>query len=72
MLFAIDVTATSHGALTLGGALALLIGSLLLFPAREGSPGLSGWLIGGTTLSMAGMSVLVISAYMRVREQHRI
>ena len=72
VLFAIDVTATSHGALTLGGALALLIGSLLLFPAREGSPGLSGWLIGGATLSMAGMSVLVVSAYMRVREQHRV
>jgi membrane-bound serine protease (ClpP class) len=72
VLFAIDVTATSHGALTLGGALALLMGSMLLFPAREGSPGLSGWLIGGATLSMAGLSALVISAYMRVREQRRV
>jgi membrane-bound serine protease (ClpP class) len=72
VLFAIDATATAHGALTLGGALSILLGSLLLFPVREGSPGLSGWLIAGVTLSSAGLSVLVISAFVRVRQQSRV
>jgi membrane-bound serine protease (ClpP class) len=69
VLFLIDATATAHGALTLGGAVALLFGSLLLFPVREGAPGLSGWLIGGVTLSAAGLSALVVSALMRMRQQ---
>jgi membrane-bound serine protease (ClpP class) len=69
VLFLVDATATAHGALTLGGAVALLFGSLLLFPVREGAPGLSGWLIGGVTLSTAGLSALVVSALMRVRQQ---
>ncbi len=69
VLFLIDATATAHGALTLGGAVALLFGSLLLFPVREGAPGLSGWLIGGVTLSTAGLSALVVSALIRVRQQ---
>ena len=69
VLFLVDVTATTHGALTLGGAVAVLSGSLLLFPVREGTPGLSIWLIAGVTLSTAGFSVLVISAFMRMRQQ---
>ena len=69
VLFAVDATAVNHGALTLGGAIVLLFGSLLLFPNREGSPGLSGWLIAGTTLGMAGFSALAISALLRVRQQ---
>jgi membrane-bound serine protease (ClpP class) len=69
VLFLVDVTATAHGALTLGGAVAVLSGSLLLFPVREGTPGLSIWLIAGVTLSTAGFSVLVISAFMRMRQQ---
>jgi membrane-bound serine protease (ClpP class) len=69
VLFAVDATATNHGALTLGGAVTLLFGSLLLFPTREGEAGLSGWLIAGTTLSMAGFSALVVSALLRMRQQ---
>jgi membrane-bound serine protease (ClpP class) len=69
VLFAIDATATGHGALTLGGAVAILFGSLWLFPAREGAPGLNGLLIAGVTVSMAGFSVLVLSAFMRMRQQ---
>ena len=72
VLFAIDATATAHGALTLGGAVSILLGSLLLFPVREGAPGLSVWLIAGVTLSSAGLSILVISAYLRVRQQPRV
>jgi membrane-bound serine protease (ClpP class) len=69
VLFAIDATAINHGALTLGGAVAVLIGSLLIFPEREGVPGLNGLLIAGVTVSMAGFSVLVLSAFMRMRQQ---
>jgi membrane-bound serine protease (ClpP class) len=72
VLFIIDVTATTHGALTLGGAVALLVGSLMLFPVREGAEGLPIWLIVGVTLSTAGLSALVLSALMRVRQQKRI
>jgi membrane-bound serine protease (ClpP class) len=72
VLFIIDVTATTHGALTLGGAVALLIGSLMLFPVREGAEGLPVWLIVGVTLSTAGLSALVLSALMRVRQQKRV
>lgn len=72
VLFIIDVTTTTHGALTLGGAVALLIGSLLLFPAREGTEGLPVWLIVGVTLSTAALSALALSALMRVRQQPRI
>ncbi len=72
VLFIIDVTATTHGALTLGGAVALLIGSLMLFPVRQGAEGLPVWLIVGVTLSTAGLSALVLSALMRVRQQKRV
>jgi membrane-bound serine protease (ClpP class) len=69
VLFIIDTTAPTHGALTLGGAVALLIGSLLLFPAREGIEGLPVWLIVGVTLGAASLSALALSALMRVRQQ---
>ncbi len=72
VLFIIDVTATTHGALTLGGAAALLIGSLMRVPVRVGSEGLPVWLIVGVTLSTAGLSALVLSALMRVRQQKRV
>ena len=72
VLFIVDVSATAHGALTLGGAVTLLIGSLMLFPVREGAEGLPVWLIVGVTLSTAGLSALIVSAYMRVRQQKRV
>ena len=72
VLFIVDISATAHGALTLGGAVALLIGSLMLFPVREGAEGLPVWLIVGVTLSTAGLSALILSAYVRVRQQKRV
>ena len=72
VMFAIDVGATTHGALTLGGAVALLAGSLLLFPAREGGPVIAGWLIVAVTLAMVGVSLLILSALMRLRKQRRV
>jgi membrane-bound serine protease (ClpP class) len=73
VLFALDVTQTAHGALTLGGAVALFAGSLLLFPASEGSgPTISIWLIGAVTLLMVTVSLVFLSALLRWRKQHRV
>lgn len=72
VLFALDVTQTAHGALTLGGAATLFVGSLLLFPIREGGPTISIWLIGGVTLLMVAVSLVFLSALMRWRKQHRV
>ncbi len=72
VLFAIDVTATAHGGLTLAGAAALVIGSLLLFPVREGGPAISLWLIAGVTLLMVAVSLIFFSALMRWHKQRRV
>ena len=72
VLFALDVTQTAHGALTLGGAVALVIGSLLLFPTGEGESVLSIWLVAGVTLLMVTVSLVFFSALMRWRKQHRV
>jgi membrane-bound serine protease (ClpP class) len=72
ILFALDVSQTQHGALTLGGVVALLVGSLLLFPASEGGPALSPWLVAGVTILMAGVSLVFFSALVRWRKQHRV
>jgi membrane-bound serine protease (ClpP class) len=72
VLFALDVTQTAHGALTLGGAVALVIGSLLLFPAGEGESVLSIWLVAGVTLLMVTVSLVFFSALVRWRKQRRV
>ncbi len=69
VLFALDVTQTQHGALTLGGAAALVVGSLLLFPAPEGGTALSLWLVAGVTILMVIVSLVFFSALMRWRKQ---
>ena len=72
VLFALDVTQTQHGALTLGGAVALVVGSLLLFPVREGGPTISLWLVAGVTIVMIAVSLVFFSALMRWRKQRRV
>jgi len=71
-LFAVDVMATSHGVLTVGGVLALVLGSMLLFPSRENVAGLSGWLIAGVTLGSAGMAGIVLHALVRSLRARRV
>ena len=71
-LFAVDVMATSHGVLTVGGVLALVLGSMLLFPSRENVAGLSGWLIAGVTLGSAGMAGNVLHALVRSLRARRV
>ncbi len=69
VLFALDVTQTQHGALTLGGAVALVVGSLLLFPVREGGAAISLWLVAGVTILMVAVSLVIFTALMRWRKQ---
>lgn len=71
-LFAVDVFATSHGVLTIGGVVALLVGSLLMFPERENVAGVSGWLIAGVTLASAGMAGIVLHALVRSLRQRAV
>jgi membrane-bound serine protease (ClpP class) len=68
-LFAVDVFATTHGVLTIGGATALLIGSLILFPQREGAASLSGVLVIGVTVASLGMGGVVLHALFRTRQR---
>jgi membrane-bound serine protease (ClpP class) len=72
VLFALDVTQTAHGALTLGGAVALVVGSLLLFPAGEGGSVLSIWLVAGVTLLMVAVSLVFFSALRRWHKQRHV
>lgn len=72
VLFALDVTQTAHGALTLAGAVALVAGSLLLFPVREGGSSLSLWLVVGVTLLMVAVSLVFFSALRRWHKQHHV
>lgn len=68
VLFLVDVFAATHGVLLIAGAVALLFGSLILFPSEEGVQGLSGWLIGGSTLVSAGLGSIVLHALYRTRQ----
>ncbi len=72
VLFALDVSQTQHGALTLGGAIALVVGSLLLFPVREGGSVLSMWLVAAVTLLMVIVSLVFFSALRRWRKQRHV
>lgn len=53
VLFALEVSITSYGLLSLGGVVALLIGSLILFPEEGGQAALPLSLIFGMTGSIA-------------------
>ena len=72
VLFALDVTQTQHGILTLGGAVALVIGSLLLFPVREGGYTLSLWIVAAATVLMVVVSLVFFTALRRWRKQRWI
>ncbi len=60
-LFAVDIFAPTHGALTAGGVLALLLGSLLL-AETPGGRAVSIWLIVPTVLVTGALAFLVLRA----------
>lgn len=68
-LLVIDLKVQSHGALTLGGVIALALGSIFLFRPVEGQPGLSLWIIGLTTLGSGLFFGWALTAAMRAQKR---
>lgn len=67
LLFVADLFAPSHGILTVGGIIAFVLGSLLLFDRPEAGPWLSVsiWAIAGVTVVFALFFGLVVGAVAR-------
>lgn len=60
-LFVIDLKAPTHGVLTVGGVVSLVLGSAFLFDTGQlGGVGLSPWLIGAAALVAAGFFGFVL------------
>ncbi|UFS70350.1 nodulation protein NfeD [Geomonas sp. RF6] len=68
VLFAAEVKIVSHGILGAGGVIALIFGSLLLFPSKEPYLRLSWEVLGGTVLVVTLFFLVVIA---KVVEAHR-
>jgi membrane-bound serine protease (ClpP class) len=62
VLFIAEIKVTSYGALTIGGIVAMIFGSLMLFDTPPSLPGLSLWVVVPTTLLVAGFFVFLVGA----------
>ena len=69
VLFIAEVKVASHGALTIGGIIAMLLGSLMLFDTPPSMPGLSLWVVVPTTLFIAGFFVFLVGAVVKTFTQ---
>jgi len=69
IILVLDLKVQSHGALTLGGIMALALGSLLLFRPVEGQPGLSLWLVAFTTAGSALFFGVALTFAMRAQKR---
>lgn len=70
VLFVIDLKAPTHGVLTAGGIVSLVIGSAFLFDtARLGGDGLSPWLIAAAAVACAGLFGFVLGKAVRARRR---
>jgi membrane-bound serine protease (ClpP class) len=68
ILFIAEVTVVSHGILAIGGVIAMVLGSLLLFPSPEPYLRLSRGLVASTALVTALFFIFVVT---KVIEAHR-
>ena len=71
VLFVADVISPTHGILTLGGLIAFVLGSLMLYNAPEGQPFLqvSMFAIAAVTLVVLGFSLFAVGAVTRTRHR---
>ncbi len=71
VLFVIDLKAPTHGVLTVGGIVALVLGSVLLVDTGPlgGGFGISPWLIAAAALGAAGMFGFVLSKAVAARRR---
>lgn len=74
LLFFVDVISPTHGVLTLGGIVSLILGSLLLFPARgQGSAfAASYWIMGTMILLTILFFVLILTAVIKAMKRKSI
>lgn len=68
MMLAIDLKVQSHGTLTIGGVIAMAMGSLFLFRPVEGQPGLSLWIVGITVMGSALFFGVALTAAIRAQQ----
>jgi membrane-bound serine protease (ClpP class) len=70
VLFVVDLKAPTHGVLTAGGVLSLVLGSAFLFNTGPvGGVALSPWLIGGAALACAGLFGFVLGKAIGARRR---
>jgi membrane-bound serine protease (ClpP class) len=65
ILFLAEIKVVSYGALTIGGIIAMILGSLMLFDTPPVYPGLSLWVVLPVTLLIAGFFAFVVAAAVR-------
>jgi membrane-bound serine protease (ClpP class) len=65
ILFIAEIKVVSYGALTIGGIISMLLGSLMLFDAPPPLPQLSLWVAVPVTLSIAGFFAFLFAAAVR-------
>jgi len=69
ILFLAEIKVTSYGALTIGGIVSMIFGSLMLFDTPPSLPGLSLWVVVPTTLLVAGFFVFLVGAVIQTLSQ---
>jgi membrane-bound serine protease (ClpP class) len=69
ILFIAEIKVTSYGALTIGGIVAMIFGSLMLFDAPPSLPQLSLWVVMPATLLVAGFFVFLVGAALKTLSQ---
>jgi membrane-bound serine protease (ClpP class) len=69
ILFIAEIKVTSYGALTIGGIIAMILGSLMLFDAPPPLPGLSLWVVVPSTLFVAAFFVFLVAAALKTLAQ---
>jgi membrane-bound serine protease (ClpP class) len=69
IMFIAEIKVTSYGALTIGGILAMILGSLMLFDAPAPLPGVSLWVVVPSTLLVAGFFIFLVGAALRTLAQ---
>jgi membrane-bound serine protease (ClpP class) len=69
ILFIAEIKVTSYGALTIGGIIAMILGSLMLFDAPPPLPGLSLWVLVPSTLLVTAFFVFLVGAALKTLAQ---
>lgn len=69
VLFVIDLKAPTHGVLTIGGVISLVLGSAFLINTGAVGEGINLWLIAGAGLASAGFFGFVLSKAVKARSR---